>query len=120
MILVGLGLPLIVLLLPFGLVGVGVALSVTYLVFGFVSLLLARLVVGVSVRDTIACVMPPTVSALIALGRCDAARAFRVGQVRLIPGAAGPRVNHRRMRAVLGRLHRRAEADLPDLVWVYP
>jgi len=67
-ILVGLGLPLIVLLLPFGLVGVGVALSVTYLVFGFVSLLLARLVVGVSVRDTIACVMPPTVSALIALG----------------------------------------------------
>ena len=67
-ILVGLGLPLIVLLLPFGLVGVGVALSVTYLVFGFVSLVLARSVVGVSVRDTIACVMPPTVSALIALG----------------------------------------------------
>jgi O-antigen/teichoic acid export membrane protein len=67
-ILVGLGLPLIVLLLPFGLVGVGVALSVTYMVFGFVSLLLARSVVGVSVRDTIACVMPPTVSALIALG----------------------------------------------------
>ena len=36
--------------------------------FGFVSLVLARSVVGVSVRDTIACVMPPTVSALIALG----------------------------------------------------
>ncbi len=67
-ILVGLGVPLIVLLLPFGLVGVGAALSVTYMVFGFVSLLLARSVVGVSVRDTIACVMPPTVSALIALG----------------------------------------------------
>jgi O-antigen/teichoic acid export membrane protein len=67
-ILVGLGLPLIVLLLPFGLVGVGIALSVTYMVFGFVSLVLARSVVGVSVRDTIACVMPPTVSALIALG----------------------------------------------------
>jgi O-antigen/teichoic acid export membrane protein len=67
-ILVGLGLPLIVLLLPFGLVGVGVALSVTYLVAGFVSLVLARSVVGVSVRDTIACVGPPTVSALIALG----------------------------------------------------
>jgi O-antigen/teichoic acid export membrane protein len=67
-ILLGLGLPLIVLLLPFGLVGVGVALSVTYLVFGFVSLLLARSVVGVSVRDIFACVMPPTVSALLGLG----------------------------------------------------
>jgi O-antigen/teichoic acid export membrane protein len=67
-ILLGLGLPLLVLLLPFGLVGVGVALSVTYLVAGFVSLVLARSMVGVSVRDTIACVMPSTVSALIALG----------------------------------------------------
>jgi O-antigen/teichoic acid export membrane protein len=65
---VGLGLPLIVLLLPFGLVGVAVAISVTYLVVGFVSVVLARSVVGVSVRDTIACVMPSTVSALIALG----------------------------------------------------
>jgi O-antigen/teichoic acid export membrane protein len=65
---VGLGLPLIVLLLPFGLVGVGVAISVTYMVAGFVSLVLARSVVGVSVRDTIACVMPSTLSALIALG----------------------------------------------------
>ena len=65
---VGLGLPLVVLLLPFGLVGVGVAISVTYLVAGFVSLVLARSVVGVSVRDTIACVMPSTVSALVALG----------------------------------------------------
>src|SRR5271156_99798 len=65
---VGLGLPLIVLLLPFGLVGVGVAISVTYMVCGFVTLVLARSVVGVSVRDTIACVVPSTVSALIALG----------------------------------------------------
>src|SRR5574337_144633 len=65
---VGLGLPLIVFLLPFGLVGVGVAISVTYLVCGFVSLVQARSVVGVSVRDTIACVMPSTLSALIALG----------------------------------------------------
>jgi PST family polysaccharide transporter len=67
-ILVGLGLPLIVLLLPFGLVGVGAAISVAYMVAGFVSLLFARSVVGVSVRDTIACVMPSTLSALIALG----------------------------------------------------
>lgn len=65
---VGLGLPLIVLLLPYGLVGVGIAISVTYMVVGLVSLVLARSVVGVSVRDTIACVMPSTVSALIALG----------------------------------------------------
>jgi len=65
---VGLGLPLIVLLLPFGLVGVGVAISVTYMVCGFVTLVAARSVVGVSVRDTIACVMPSTLSALIALG----------------------------------------------------
>jgi len=65
---VGLGLPLVVLLLPFGLVGVGVAISVTYLVCGLVTLVQARSVVGVSVRDTIACVMPSTLSALIALG----------------------------------------------------
>jgi len=65
---VGLGLPLIVLLLPFGLVGVGAAISVTYLVAGFVSLVLAHSVVGVSVRDTIACMLPSTLSALIALG----------------------------------------------------
>ena len=65
---VGLGLPLILLLLPFGLVGVGVAISVNSMVVGFVSLVLARSVVGVSVRDTIACVMPSTVSALLALG----------------------------------------------------
>jgi O-antigen/teichoic acid export membrane protein len=65
---VGLGLPLLVLLLPFGLVGVGVAISVTYMVCGFVTLVQARSVVGVSVRDTIACVMPSTLSALIALG----------------------------------------------------
>jgi O-antigen/teichoic acid export membrane protein len=65
---VGLGLPLIVLLLPFGLVGVGVAISITYMVAGFVTLVQARSVVGVSVRDTIACVMPSTLSALIALG----------------------------------------------------
>jgi len=65
---VGLGLPLILLLLPFGLVGVGVAISVNSMVVGFVSLVLARSVVGVSVRDTIACVMPSTLSALIALG----------------------------------------------------
>lgn len=65
---VGLGLPLIVLLLPFGLVGVGVAISVTYMVCGFVTLVQARSVVGVSVRDTIACVMPSTLSAVIALG----------------------------------------------------
>ena len=65
---VGLGLPLIVLLLPFGLVGVGVAISVIYMVCGFVTLVQARSVVGVSVRDTIACMMPSTLSALIALG----------------------------------------------------
>jgi len=65
---VGLGLPLIVLLLPFGLVGVGVAVSVTYMVCGFVTLVQARSVVGVSVRDTIACVIPSTLSAVIALG----------------------------------------------------
>lgn len=65
---VGLGLPLLVLLLPFGLVGVGVAISVTCMVVGFVSLVLARSVVGVSVRETIACVLPSTLAALVALG----------------------------------------------------
>lgn len=65
---VGLGLPLLVVLLPLGLVGVGVAISVTFMVVGLVSLALARSVVGVSVRETIACVLPSTLAALVALG----------------------------------------------------
>lgn len=62
-----LGIPLILLLLPYQLVGVGVALSVTYLVVGIVSIELARKVVGVSRRETLGCVAPATVSALVAL-----------------------------------------------------
>ena len=61
-----LGLPLIVLLLPFGLVGVGIALSATYLVVGFVSVELARSVVGTSRRETVACLWPTTLSAVVA------------------------------------------------------
>jgi len=59
-------LPLIVLLLPFGLVGVGIAISATYLAVGVVSVLIARLVVDVSLRDTVACVAPSTLSAFLA------------------------------------------------------
>jgi O-antigen/teichoic acid export membrane protein len=62
----GLGLPLIVLLLPFGLVGVSIAISVTYLVVGCVSVVLGRSVVGASFRDTVACLFPSTLSALLA------------------------------------------------------
>ena len=87
---VGVGLPLLVLLLPFGLVGVGVAISVIYMVNGFVSLVLARSVVGVSVRDTIACVMPSTVSALVALGVVMPLERFvvRSDQYSELPGLA--------------------------------
>jgi PST family polysaccharide transporter len=63
---VGLGLPLIVLLLPFGLVGVGIAISVAYLVVGLVSVELARGVVGVSRREICACLGPATLSAVVA------------------------------------------------------
>ena len=54
------------LLLPFGLVGVGIAISVTWLVVGFVSVELARSVVGVSRRETAACLWPTTLSAAVA------------------------------------------------------
>ena len=63
---VGLGLPLIVLLLPFGLVGVGIAISVTYLVVGIVTVELARPVVGASRRETCGCLGPATLSAVVA------------------------------------------------------
>ena len=87
---VGVWMPLLVLLLPFGLVGVGVAISVIYMVNGFVSLVLARSVVGVSVRDTIACMMPSTVSALVALGVVMPLERFvvRSDQYSELPGLA--------------------------------
>jgi PST family polysaccharide transporter len=62
----GLHLPLLVLLLPYGLVGVGIALSVTYIVVGVVSVLLARSVADASFRDTVACVAPSTLSTFLA------------------------------------------------------
>ena len=62
----GLGLPLVVLLLPFGLVGVGIAISAAYLVVGFVGVELARSVVGASRRETAACLWPTTLSAAVA------------------------------------------------------
>jgi O-antigen/teichoic acid export membrane protein len=61
-----LGLPLIVVLVPFGLVGVGIAISVTYLVLGCVTVELARKVVGASYRDVVGCLVPSTLSALVA------------------------------------------------------
>jgi PST family polysaccharide transporter len=59
-------LPLILLLLPFGLVGVGVGLSITYLLGGFASILLARSVVDVALRDVAASLVPTTLSAAVA------------------------------------------------------
>jgi PST family polysaccharide transporter len=59
-------LPLIVLLLPFGLVGVGIGLSVTVLVVGIVCVLFARSVTDASVRDVVACLAPSTLSAFVA------------------------------------------------------
>jgi PST family polysaccharide transporter len=65
-ILLGLGLVLIVLLIPFGLTGVGIAISVTYMVVGVLNVHLARRMVGASVRETFACLAPPSLCALIA------------------------------------------------------
>ncbi|MFN8100526.1 MAG: oligosaccharide flippase family protein [Mycobacterium sp.] len=62
----GLHLPLIVVLLRFGLVGVGVGLSITYVVGGVVSVLLARSVVDAPFRDIVRCVAPSTLSAFVA------------------------------------------------------
>jgi PST family polysaccharide transporter len=62
----GLGVGLVVLLLPYGLVGVGIAISVTYLVVGCLSVELARSVVSASLRDIVSCLAPSTLSALLA------------------------------------------------------
>jgi O-antigen/teichoic acid export membrane protein len=62
----GLGVGLVVLLLPFGLVGVGLAISLTYLVVGCLGVELARSVVSASFREIVSCLAPSTVSALLA------------------------------------------------------
>jgi O-antigen/teichoic acid export membrane protein len=87
---IGLGLPLIVLLLPFGLVGVGVAISVTYLVGGLVSVELARRVVDASRRETCRCLVPAALSAAVALGALLPLERFYIRSDRcpLLPGLA--------------------------------
>jgi PST family polysaccharide transporter len=62
------GLPMVLLLLPYGLVGVAIALSLTHLVLGAVSVVLARPIVDVSYREIGACLAPSVLAALIALG----------------------------------------------------
>jgi PST family polysaccharide transporter len=62
----GLGVGLVVLLLPFGLVGVGIAISVSYLAVGFLGVELARSVLSASFRDIVSCLAPSTLSALLA------------------------------------------------------
>lgn len=64
----GLGVPLILLLVPFGLVGVGVAISVTAVVMGMVNVELARGVVGATRREVCARLAPTTLAAILALG----------------------------------------------------
>jgi O-antigen/teichoic acid export membrane protein len=60
----GLGIGLVVLLLPFGLVGVGIAISLTSLAVGCLSVELARSVLSASFREIVSCLAPSTVSAL--------------------------------------------------------
>lgn len=62
----GLHLPLVLVLVRFGLVGVGIGLSVTYVVGGIVSVLIARRVATASIRDVLSCVAPATLAALVA------------------------------------------------------
>jgi O-antigen/teichoic acid export membrane protein len=64
---VAMGVPLILLALPWGLIAVGVAISVTYLTVGLVSVELARRVVGVSHRDVYDCLGPTTLAGGVAL-----------------------------------------------------
>jgi PST family polysaccharide transporter len=65
---IGVAVPLILLLIPFGLVGVAVAISVTYLVVGLVSVELARGPVDVSRREIWSCLAPTALAAVVALG----------------------------------------------------
>ena len=62
----GVGVPAILLLLPYGLFGVSIAISATCLVVGAVNLALAHRVVGTSRREISGCLVPPTIAALIA------------------------------------------------------
>ena len=64
----GLGVPLIVLLVPYGLVGVGIAISLTCLAVGIVNVELARRVVGASYGEVCARMIPTSLSAVVALG----------------------------------------------------
>ena len=63
----GLGVPLILLSVPFGLVGVGIAISVTALAVGIVNLELARSLVGATRREVCAHLVPTAVAAVVAL-----------------------------------------------------
>jgi O-antigen/teichoic acid export membrane protein len=65
------GVGLLLALLPFGLTGVGLALSITSFFSGLVSLLLARALVGVSLRELVDRLIPPltaTVFAAVGIG----------------------------------------------------
>lgn len=64
---IGVGLPLVVLMLPAGLSGVGFAISVTYLGVAFLSVGLACDVVEVSGREVAGRLGPPALSALVAV-----------------------------------------------------
>jgi O-antigen/teichoic acid export membrane protein len=67
----GVGLGLLVVLLPLGLTGVGLALSVSTFAAGLLSLLLARRLVGVPLRELVVVLLgplAPAVGAAIALG----------------------------------------------------
>ncbi|MGH4008075.1 MAG: oligosaccharide flippase family protein [Pseudonocardiaceae bacterium] len=60
------GVGLLLVLLPFGLAGVGLALSITSFVSGLVSLLLARGLVGVSLRELGDRLIPPLAATVLA------------------------------------------------------
>lgn len=62
----GLHIPLVLLLLPYGLVGVGIGLSATYLSCGVAAVLIARAVVGSSYRQVLDSVLPTTAAAVVA------------------------------------------------------
>lgn len=61
------GIAFLLLLLPFGLVGVGLSVSAAALLMGTVTLLRARAVVEVSVREIAAQIVPPLVAVVVAI-----------------------------------------------------
>lgn len=84
------GLPVILLSLPYGLVGVGAAISFTQIVTGFAIVFVAGSVVKATLRELASCLLAPLAAALAALGVALSVEqlVFHSDQMSLLPGLA--------------------------------